>query len=110
MDAFRDGLLKDPAIHSVAGFIGGESGINNAFLVVRLKPIAERDISAREVMDRLRKELPKVPGARLMLMSDQDLQFGGRQAELGERVRVACQRAVAAQGVGHPRCVTPWPS
>lgn len=66
MDAFRDGLLKDPAIHSVAGFIGGESGINNAFLVVRLKPIAERDISAREVMDRLRKELPKVPGARLM--------------------------------------------
>ncbi len=61
MDAFRDGLLKDPAIHSVAGFIGGESGINNAFLVVRLKPIAERDISAREVMDRLRKDLPRVP-------------------------------------------------
>lgn len=84
MDAFRDGLLKDPAIHSVAGFIGGESGINNAFLVVRLKPIAERDISAREVMDRLRKELPKVPGARLMLMSDQDLQFGGRQGRSSE--------------------------
>ncbi|MBD9425436.1 efflux RND transporter permease subunit [Pseudomonas sp. PDM15] len=84
MDAFRDGLLKDPAIHSVAGFIGGESGINNAFLVVRLKPIAERDISAREVMDRLRDELPKVPGARLMLMSDQDLQFGGRQGRSSE--------------------------
>ena len=84
MDAFRDGLLKDPAIHSVAGFIGGESGINNAFLVVRLKPIAERDMSAREVMDRLRKELPKVPGARLMLMSDQDLQFGGRQGRSSE--------------------------
>lgn len=84
MDAFRDGLLKDPAIHSVAGFIGGESGINNAFLVVRLKPIAERDISAREVMDRLREELPKVPGARLMLMSDQDLQFGGRQGRSSE--------------------------
>ncbi|MDG9922923.1 MULTISPECIES: efflux RND transporter permease subunit [unclassified Pseudomonas] len=84
MDAFRDGLLKDPAIHSVAGFIGGESGINNAFLVVRLKPIAERDISAREVMDRLRDNLPKVPGARLMLMSDQDLQFGGRQGRSSE--------------------------
>lgn len=84
MDAFRDGLLKEPAIHSVAGFIGGESGINNAFLVVRLKPIAERDMSAREVMDRLRKELPKVPGARLMLMSDQDLQFGGRQGRSSE--------------------------
>ncbi|MBD9416263.1 efflux RND transporter permease subunit [Pseudomonas sp. PDM16] len=79
MEQFRRGLLADPAIHSVAGFIGGESGINNAFLVVRLKPIAEREQSAREVMDRLRKEMPKVPGARLMLMSDQDLQFGGRQ-------------------------------
>lgn len=84
MDAFRDGLLADPAIHSVAGFIGGDSGINNAFLVVRLKPIDERDISAREVMDRLRETLPKVPGARLMLMSDQDLQFGGRQGRSSE--------------------------
>jgi multidrug efflux pump len=84
MDAFRDGLLKDPAIHSVAGFIGGDSGINNAFLVVRLKPIAEREQSAREVMDRLRESMPKVPGARLMLMSDQDLQFGGRQGRSSE--------------------------
>ncbi|MFG0380777.1 multidrug efflux RND transporter permease subunit [Pseudomonas sp. zbq_18] len=79
MEAFRKGLLKDPAIHSVAGFIGGESGINNAFLVIRLKPIAEREQSSREVIDRLRAEMPKVPGARLMLMADQDLQFGGRQ-------------------------------
>src|SRR5690606_12068104 len=84
MDAFRDGLLKDPAVHSVAGFIGGDSGINNAFLVVRLKPIAERDASARQVIDRLRETLPKVPGARLMLMSDQDLQFGGRQGRSSE--------------------------
>ena len=84
MEEFRRGLLADPAIHSVAGFIGGESGINNAFLVVRLKPIAEREQSAREVMDRLRDSMPKVPGARLMLMSDQDLQFGGRQGRSSE--------------------------
>ncbi|WP_252275440.1 efflux RND transporter permease subunit [Pseudomonas subflava] len=84
MEAFRRGLLEDPAIHSVAGFIGGESGINNAFLVVRLKPIAERDASSRQVMDRLRQNLPKVPGARLMLMADQDLQFGGRQGRSSE--------------------------
>ncbi|WP_394558342.1 efflux RND transporter permease subunit [Aquipseudomonas alcaligenes] len=84
MEEFRRGLLADPAIHSVAGFIGGESGINNAFLVVRLKPIAERDASSRQVMDRLRQNLPKVPGARLMLMADQDLQFGGRQGRSSE--------------------------
>jgi len=79
MDAFRDALLQDPAIDSVAGFIGGDGGINNAFLVVRLKPIGERTASSREVIDRLRVNLPKIPGARLMLMPDQDLQFGGRQ-------------------------------
>jgi multidrug efflux pump len=84
MEEFRRGLLEDPAIHSVAGFIGGEGGINNAFLVVRLKPIAERDASARQVIDRLRVNLPKIPGARLMMMSDQDLQFGGRQGRSSE--------------------------
>ncbi|WP_137817736.1 efflux RND transporter permease subunit [Pseudomonas sp. 2FG] len=84
MDIYRRALLADPAIQSVAGFIGGESGINNAFLVVRLKPIAERGASAQQVIERLNGSLPKVPGARLMLMPDQDLQFGGRQGRSSE--------------------------
>ncbi|WP_338919012.1 efflux RND transporter permease subunit [Pseudomonas silesiensis] len=77
MEIFRREVLKDPAVESVAGFIGGNSGTNNAFMLVRLKPIKERNLSAQKVIERLRKELPKVPGARLMLMADQDLQFGG---------------------------------
>ena len=48
-------------------------------LVIRLKPIAERKISSQKVIERLRRTVPKNPGARLMMMSDQDLQFGGRQ-------------------------------
>lgn len=79
MEQFRKALLKDADIQSVAGFIGGNSGINNAFLVIRLKPIKERTHSAQQVVERLRMSIPKVPGARLMLMADQDLQFGGRQ-------------------------------
>ena len=79
MEAFRRALLADPAVHSVAGFIGGSGGINNAMLVIRLKPIAERKISSQKVIERLRRTVPKNPGARLMMMSDQDLQFGGRQ-------------------------------
>ncbi|WP_339499286.1 efflux RND transporter permease subunit [Pseudomonas silesiensis] len=77
MEIFRREVLKDPAVESVAGFIGGNSGTNNAFMLVRLKPIKERNLSAQKVIERLRKEMPKVPGARLMLMADQDLQFGG---------------------------------
>ena len=77
MEIFRRAVLKDEAVQSVAGFIGGNNGTNNAFMLVRLKPIKERNLSAQKVIERLRKEMPKVPGAQLMLMADQDLQFGG---------------------------------
>ncbi|WP_322843605.1 efflux RND transporter permease subunit [Pseudomonas sp. B33.4] len=77
MEIFRRAVLKDEAVESVAGFIGGTNGTNNAFMLVRLKPIKERQLNAQKVIERLRKEMPKVPGAQLMLMADQDLQFGG---------------------------------
>jgi multidrug efflux pump len=79
MDTFRKAIMQDPAVDSVAGFIGGNAGINNAFLIVRLKPIAQRgkDSSAQQVVDRLRRNMPKVPGGRIFLMPEQDLQMGG---------------------------------
>ncbi|MGY4527674.1 efflux RND transporter permease subunit [Pseudomonas sp. UBA4617] len=77
MEIYRRALLADPAVQSVAGFIGGNSGTNNAFVLVRLKPIHERKLDAQKVIERLRKEMPKVPGGRLFLMADQDLQLGG---------------------------------
>jgi multidrug efflux pump len=77
METFRRAILADPAVESVAGFIGGNGGTNNAFMIVRLKPIQERKISATEVVDRLRKNMPPVPGGRVFLQPDQDLQLGG---------------------------------
>ncbi|SDU36758.1 efflux RND transporter permease subunit [Geopseudomonas guangdongensis] len=79
MEIFRRAVLEDPAVESVAGFIGGQGGINNAFMLVRLKPVAERDASAQRVAERLRRNLPKVPGGQLFLMPDQDLRFGARE-------------------------------
>ncbi|QLF91760.1 efflux RND transporter permease subunit [Pseudomonas sp. ABC1] len=77
MEIYRQALLKDPAVEGVAGFIGGDGGINNAFLLIRLKPIKERKISSQQVIDRLRDSVPKVPGARMFLMQNQDLSFSG---------------------------------
>src|SRR5699024_6490042 len=54
LDKFRDALLKDPAIESVTGFIGGRGGGNFSFLMIQLKPISERDASATQVVNRLR--------------------------------------------------------
>ncbi|MFC5697065.1 multidrug efflux RND transporter permease subunit [Pseudomonas sp. GCM10022186] len=91
MEIFRRAVLKDPAVESVAGFIGGSGGINNAFMIVRLKPIAERRVSAQKVIERLRANLPKVPGGRLMLMADQDLQFGGGREQRSSQYEYVLQ-------------------
>ncbi|ACO79050.1 acriflavin resistance protein, AcrB/AcrD/AcrF family [Azotobacter vinelandii CA] len=84
LEEFRKALLADPAVQSVAGFSGGSGGVSNAMLMIRLKPIAERGLSAQQVIDRLRKNMPKVPGGQMYLMADQDLQFGGRQGRTSE--------------------------
>ncbi|MBV6822958.1 efflux RND transporter permease subunit [Pseudomonas sp. PD9R] len=93
MEIFRRAVLKDEAVESVAGFIGGTNGTNNAFMLVRLKPIKERNLSAQKVIERLRKEMPKVPGAQLMLMADQDLQFGGGREQTTSQYSYILQSA-----------------
>jgi multidrug efflux pump len=77
MEIFRRAVLADPAVDTVAGFIGGAGGTSSATMIVRLKPITERNIAADKVIERLRKNMPPVPGARVFLQADQDLQFGG---------------------------------
>ncbi|MDP3815770.1 multidrug efflux RND transporter permease subunit [Pseudomonas sp.] len=84
MEIYRRAVLADPAVHSVAGFIGGSGGISNAFMIVRLKPITERQASSQEVINRLRQSVPHVPGGRMFLMPDQDLQVGGREGRSSE--------------------------
>ncbi len=93
MEIFRRAVLKDDAVQSVAGFIGGSNGTNNAFMLVRLKPIQERGLSAQKVIERMRKEMPKVPGAQLMLMADQDLQFGGGREQTTSQYSYIIQSA-----------------
>ncbi|MHC8367034.1 efflux RND transporter permease subunit [Pseudomonas sp. ZT5P21] len=93
MEIFRRAVLQDEAVESVAGFIGGTNGTNNAFMLVRLKPIKERDVSAQKVIERLRKQMPKVPGAQLMLMADQDLQFGGGREQTTSQYSYILQSA-----------------
>ena len=58
MEIFRKAVLADPAVESVAGFIGGNGGTNNAFMIVRLKPISERKVSPQKVIERLRENMP----------------------------------------------------
>ena len=107
MEIFRRALLADPAVDSVAGFIGGNNGSNNATILVRLKPVEERGINAQQVIERLRKTLPKVPGGRLMLMADQDLQFGGAREQSTSQYSYIIQSGdLAALRAWYPKIVT----
>jgi multidrug efflux pump len=77
VEAYRQILLSDSAIADVIGSIGGANGINNAFMLIRLKPASERDETSQQVIDRLRKNFPKLPGGRFFLSVDQDIQLDG---------------------------------
>jgi len=75
-------VQSDPAVASVIGFTGTRA-LNQANVYVELKPLAERHLSADQVVARLRPRLNQVSGARLILQAVQDLHIGGRQ-EAGE--------------------------
>ncbi len=72
-------VAHDPAVASVVGFTGGRQ-TNSANLYVSLKPLTQRDLTADEVIARLRPKLSRVSGATLYLQSVQDIRIGGRQS------------------------------
>ena len=70
----------DPAVANVVGIAGGTFGgaTNTARMFVQLKPLEERQISADQVIARLRGKAAAIPGARLSMQVQQDLRMGGR--------------------------------
>ncbi len=69
---------KDPAVYSVAMALGGAGALNNARVFITLKPREQRDVSAQQVMARLRPQIAKVEGGALFLQAAQDVRVGGR--------------------------------
>src|SRR5229473_995246 len=91
MERYVGIVMKDPAVSSVVGFAGGNTVSNQGRFFIMLKPLAERgscpnhhfwqscpNITADNVINRLRGKLAVVPGATLLLQSAQDLTIGGR--------------------------------
>ncbi len=73
IEIFRKQILADPAVQDVIGSSGGSSGMSNSRLMIRLKPLAERKVSATEVTARLRAGTPAVAGGQLYTFVAQDL-------------------------------------
>jgi multidrug efflux pump len=81
MTQFMNIVIKDPAVATSVGFAGGNTTYNTGRMFITLKPLAERKITADQVIGRLRSKLAVVPGATLYLQSAQDLTIGGRQSQ-----------------------------
>jgi multidrug efflux pump len=69
-------ILKDPAVESLSSFIGVDgtnTTLNSGRILINLKPIEERQISASDVIRRLQPELAQVPGITLFMQPVQDI-------------------------------------
>ena len=78
---FADVINQDPAVAAVvafAGATGGNASENTARFMIQLKDFSDRDVSAQEVIQRLRPKVAQVEGAKFYLQAAQDVTVGGR--------------------------------
>jgi len=69
-------LLADPAVAGLSSFIGADgtnTTLNSGRIQIVLKPLAQRKISAMDVINRLGPNLAKVDGIKLYMQPVQDL-------------------------------------
>jgi HAE1 family hydrophobic/amphiphilic exporter-1 len=82
--ALMNVVLKDPAVQSVSDFMGPGGStptLNQGRGFVVLKPLGQRNVSASQVIERLRPQLERIQGARLYLQPAQDITIGARIAK-----------------------------
>jgi multidrug efflux pump len=73
-------IKADPAVANVIAFTGGGGATNTGSLYIALKPLAQRNVSASQIIDRLRPKLNRLPVASAFLQAAQDLRIGGRSS------------------------------
>ena len=69
-------ILKDPAVDNLSSFIGVDgtnTTLNSGRILINLKPLDQRKISASDVIRRLQPEVEKVAGISLYMQPVQDL-------------------------------------
>jgi multidrug efflux pump len=69
-------ILQDPAVQSLSSFIGVDgtnATLNSGRILINLKPLVDRDLSAVEVIRRLQPKLAQVAGIQLFMQPVQDL-------------------------------------
>jgi multidrug efflux pump len=79
-------IQQDPAVNTVTGSVGAAGfgpfggGGSQANVNIALKPQTQRNVSADQVINRLRPQLAQVEGVQAFLQAIQDFGAGGRSA------------------------------
>jgi multidrug efflux pump len=79
--ALARAVLEDPAVESLSSFIGVDginTTLNSGRVLINLKPLEERRVSAVEVIRRLQPRLAKLDGIALYMQPVQDLTIEDR--------------------------------
>jgi multidrug efflux pump len=74
-------ILADPAVASLTSFIGADgtnTTINSGRFSINLKPLAQRDLSASDVIRRLQSALQSVEGIKLFMQPVQNITVDDR--------------------------------
>ncbi len=74
-------ILADPAVESLSSFIGPDgtnTTLNSGRFSINLKPLAQRDLNASDVIRRLQGKLTRVEGIHLYMQAVQDITVDDR--------------------------------
>ncbi len=74
-------ILQDPAVESLSSFIGADgtnTTTNSGRMSINLKPLAERDLSASDVIRRLQGKLGDVQGVQIFMQPVQNITVDDR--------------------------------
>src|SRR5262249_6698160 len=74
-------ITRDPAVESLSSFVGidqSNTTLNNARMLINLKPREERDLNASDVIRRLQPRLASIPGLSVYMQPVQDITVDDR--------------------------------
>ena len=93
-------IKANPGVQNVMAFTGGQGATNNGFTFIALKQLNQRKDSASKIIDELRPQLARVPGAATFLNPVQDIRIGGRQANALYQYTLAAETTDQLQQYG----------
>jgi hydrophobe/amphiphile efflux-1 (HAE1) family protein len=73
----------DPAVEAIGSFVSGSGNsiVNNGRMFITLKSTEQRNVTADQVINRLRRKLADLPGIVLFMQANQDIRVGGRMSK-----------------------------